>query len=105
MILRSLVILILFRGLSKLPINPIVVPFWGSYVEPYKVIPKRIYYGAHGYVYFRGSEFPNSRVSGPQIHTLNGFGTLKPYYLGTWTLRVLYSITPQNPILIMKASY
>ena len=37
----------------------------------------------------RGSEYPNSRVLGPQIHTLNGFWTLKPYYLGTWTLRVL----------------
>ena len=36
----------------------------------------------------RGSEYPNSRVSGPKIHTLNGFWTLKPYYLGTWTLRV-----------------
>ena len=35
----------------------------------------------------RGSEYPNSRVSGPKIHTLNGFWTLKPYYLGTWTLR------------------
>ena len=23
----------------------------------------------------------------PKVHTLNGFGTLKPYYLGTWTLR------------------
>ena len=35
----------------------------------------------------RGSEYPNSRVSGLKIHTLNGFWTLKPYYLGTWTLR------------------
>ena len=35
----------------------------------------------------RGSKYPNSRVSGPKIHTLNGFWTLKPYYLGTWTLR------------------
>ena len=34
----------------------------------------------------RGSKYPNSRVSAPQIHTLNGFWTLKPYYLGTWTL-------------------
>ena len=36
----------------------------------------------------RGSEYPNSKVLGPKIHTLNGFWTLKPYYLGTWTLRV-----------------
>ena len=35
----------------------------------------------------RGSEYPNSKVLGPKIHTLNGFWTLKPYYLGTWTLR------------------
>ena len=35
----------------------------------------------------RGSEYPNSTVLGPQVHTLNGFWTLKPYYLGTWTLR------------------
>ena len=32
----------------KVPIGPIVVPFWGSYVESYKVIPKRNYYGAYG---------------------------------------------------------
>ena len=36
----------------------------------------------------RGSEYPNSKVSGPNIHTLKGFWNLKPYYLGTWTLRV-----------------
>ena len=36
----------------------------------------------------RGSEYPNSRVLGPKIHALNGFGALKPYYLGTWILRV-----------------
>ena len=32
-------------------------------------------------------EDPNSKVLGPKNHTLNGFWTLKPYYLGTWTLR------------------
>ena len=31
-----------------LPRGPIVVPFWGSYIESYKVIPKRNYYGASG---------------------------------------------------------
>ena len=35
-------------GLQDLPIGPIVVPFWGSYVESYKVIPKKNYYGAYG---------------------------------------------------------
>ena len=30
------------------PIGPIVVPFWASYLEAYKVIPKRYYYGAYG---------------------------------------------------------
>ena len=31
-----------------LPRGPIVVPFWGSSLEPYQVIPKRNYYGASG---------------------------------------------------------
>ena len=30
------------------PIGPKVVPFGGSDLEPYKVIPKRNYYGAYG---------------------------------------------------------
>ena len=32
-----------------LPIGPILVRFGGSYLESYKVIPKRDYYGAYGY--------------------------------------------------------
>ena len=32
-----------------LPIGPKVVPFWGSYLEFYKGIPKRNYFGAYGY--------------------------------------------------------
>ena len=46
----------------------------------------------------RGSKYPNSRVLGPKIHTLNGFWTLKPYYLGTWTLwdRDLKPSTPSR---------
>ena len=32
-------------------------------------------------------EDPNSEVLGFKIHTLSGFWTLKPYYLGSWTLR------------------
>ena len=35
--------------LYYLPIGPKVVPFWGSYLEFYKVIPKRNYFGAYGY--------------------------------------------------------
>ena len=35
-------------NLSILPRGPEVVPFWGSYIESYKVIPKRNYYGASG---------------------------------------------------------
>ena len=31
-----------------LPRGSIVVPFWGSYLESYKVIPKRNYYTAYG---------------------------------------------------------
>ena len=30
----------------------------------------------------RGSEYPNSRVFGPKIHTLSGFWTLKPLLFG-----------------------
>ena len=40
----------LFKYCLKLPIGPIVVPFWGSYLESYKVIPRRNYYGASGYI-------------------------------------------------------
>ena len=32
-----------------IPIGSIVVPFWGSYLESYKVFPRRNYYGAYGY--------------------------------------------------------
>ena len=37
-------------GLGKvvLPIDPKVVPFWGSYIEFEKVILKRNYFGAYG---------------------------------------------------------
>ena len=30
-------------------LGSIVVPFWGSYLESYKVNPKRNYFGAYGY--------------------------------------------------------
>ena len=36
-------------SIYTLPIVSIVVPFWGSYIESYRVIPKRNYYGAYGY--------------------------------------------------------
>ena len=35
------------RGI-RLPIGPKVVPFWGSYLEFYTVLPKRNYFGAYG---------------------------------------------------------
>ena len=35
----------------KLPISSIIVPFCGLYLESYKVIPERTYYGAYGYLY------------------------------------------------------
>ena len=35
-------------GSGFIPIGPKVVPFWGSYIEFYKVIPKRSYFGAYG---------------------------------------------------------
>ena len=31
-----------------IPIGPKVVPFGGSYLEFYKVVPKRNYFGAYG---------------------------------------------------------
>ena len=31
-----------------IPRGPKVVPFWGSYIESYKVTPKRNYFGASG---------------------------------------------------------
>ena len=42
----QLVELLLLR--RSLPIGPKVVPFGGSYLEFYKVIPKRNYFGAYG---------------------------------------------------------
>ena len=39
-------VLTLWKG--SIPIGPKVVPFWGSYSEIYKVIPKRDYFGAYG---------------------------------------------------------
>ena len=39
----------LFFAISMtLPKGPKVVPFWNSYIEPYKEIPKRNFYGASG---------------------------------------------------------
>ena len=35
-------------GCGVLPIGPKAVPFWGSYLEFYKVIPKRNYFGPMG---------------------------------------------------------
>ena len=49
--------------------------------SPYKpttVVPKTIP---------RGSMHPNSSGLIAKIHDLNGFRTLRSYYLGTWTLR------------------
>ena len=34
---------------ASLPRGSIVVPFWGSYLESYKLTRKRNYYGAYGY--------------------------------------------------------
>ena len=46
-----------------------VVPFWGSYLELYKVIPKRNYYGAYGYTPNPSALKPISRNAKPE--TLN----------------------------------
>ena len=36
------------RNTINLPRDPKVVPFWGSYIESYKVTPKRSYFAASG---------------------------------------------------------
>ena len=36
------------RLIFGLPMGPQAVPFYGLYLEPYKVIPKRNYFGAYG---------------------------------------------------------
>ena len=46
--IRILGFLFLPSELLGFPIGPIVVPFWASYLESYKVIPKRNYYGTYG---------------------------------------------------------
>ena len=35
-------------GFKGFTIGPKVVPFWASYLEFYKVLPKRNYFGAYG---------------------------------------------------------
>ena len=34
---------------GEVPRGSMVVPFWGSYLESYKAVPKGNYYGAYGY--------------------------------------------------------
>ena len=53
-----------------------VVPFWGSYLESYKVIPKRNYYGAYGY-----ANQKESVLRGPQVSVL--IGILKGSFKGS----------------------
>ena len=56
----------------------------------------------------RGSKYLNTRILGPQIHTLNGFWTLKPYHLGTWTLWesvcVCVQLCLKEPIRMMQGA-
>ena len=55
---------------AALPRDPKVVPFGGSYIESYKVTPKRNYFGASGYseslsfsvLGFRGSKLKRFRA-------------------------------------------
>ena len=44
---QRLVLIVPFR-FRPLPIGPQVVPYYGLYLESYKVIPKRNYLGAYG---------------------------------------------------------
>ena len=39
----------------------------------------------------QGSKDPNGGVLGPKHYNMNGIWDLKPYYLGPWTLRVMYT--------------
>ena len=71
-----------------LPRGSKVVPFWGSYIESYKVIRKRNYYGAYGYTENEKSSkaLQDTVING---HTSKGClagcptgsrqGSLKPY--------------------------
>ena len=38
-----------------------------------------------------GSKDPNNRVLGPKYYRIHGIWTLKPSYLGPWTLRGVFS--------------
>ena len=59
---------LLLRGVITkrlhVPIGPKVVPFWGSYSEFYKVIPRRNYFGAY--------EYTNIVDLGPRNHDKDG---------------------------------
>ena len=64
-------------GIRVLPIGPQVVPFYGLYVESYKVISKRNYLGAYGYrlVYPKGPSFQIVGFQGPKTAQRMDFGT------------------------------
>ena len=50
-------VVVVWEG-SGYPDGPQVVPFWASYLEFYKVIPKRNYFGAYGY-WIQGHTYDN----------------------------------------------
>ena len=80
-------------GLSGLPdldkVREVTLPCYHDFAREFRALLNGCaLQGMSFEVLPRGSEYPNSKVLGPKIHTLNGFWTLKPYYLGTWTLRV-----------------
>ena len=47
-----------------------VVPFWASYLESYKVIPKRNYYGAYGYMQKPKPQTPSIRAFKAKVQDL-----------------------------------
>ena len=94
------------------PIGSIVVPFCGLYLGSYKVIAKRIYYGAYGYrislrVQVEGLgllgayaglmpfrvQVLRTRFKVFRVQVLRGIGFLggakKPQMRTTWTVRAL----------------
>ena len=58
---------------------------WTKYAQQVHLAPRFIGFGQLP----RGSKYPILKVSGSEIHTLNGFRNEGPQTLGTWTRWVM----------------
>ena len=72
------------------PRGPKVVPFWGSYIESYKLTPKRNYFGASGRVW---SSVLGALGFGSRIRELfsvvREFPKIRAPYFGVLIIRIL----------------